>query len=44
VSLGDNFESGGDNRSSFHHWLFLTDATLTSNGRRVVDRGELVVE
>jgi leucyl aminopeptidase (aminopeptidase T) len=44
VSLGDNFESGGDNRSSFHHWLFLIDATLTSNGRRVVDRGELVVE
>jgi len=43
VSLGDNFESGGKNRSSFHHWLFLTDATVTADGKTVVDRGRLVV-
>lgn len=42
VSLGDNFESGGKNRSSFHHWLFLTDATVTADGRTIVDRGGLV--
>jgi leucyl aminopeptidase (aminopeptidase T) len=43
VSLGDNFESGGRNRSTFHHWLFLTDATVAAEGRMVVERGELVV-
>ncbi|MFQ5946551.1 MAG: hypothetical protein ACE5NC_09945, partial [Anaerolineae bacterium] len=43
VSLGDNFESGGRNRSSFHHWLFLTDATVTANGLTIVKRGELIV-
>jgi aminopeptidase len=42
VSLGDNFESGGKHRSTFHHWLFLTDATLTADGRPIVDRGRLV--
>jgi leucyl aminopeptidase (aminopeptidase T) len=42
VSLGDNFESGGPNRSSFHHWLFLTDATVAADGRTLVDRGQLV--
>jgi leucyl aminopeptidase (aminopeptidase T) len=43
LSLGDNAESGGRNRSSYHHWLFLTDATVTANGRPVIDRGELVL-
>lgn len=43
VSLGDNSESGGKNRSTFHHWLFLTDATVTADGRTIVDRGTLVV-
>jgi leucyl aminopeptidase (aminopeptidase T) len=43
VSLGDNFESGGSNRSSFHHWLFLTDVSVTAGGRAVVDLGRLVV-
>lgn len=42
VSLGDNFESGGRNRSSFHHWLFLTDATVTANERPIVKQGELI--
>jgi leucyl aminopeptidase (aminopeptidase T) len=42
VSLGDNFESGGKNRSTFHHWLFLIDATVTADGRPIVGRGRLV--
>ncbi len=43
VSLGDNEESGGSYRSSYHHWLFLTDATVKANGQVVVDRGTLVM-
>lgn len=43
LSLGDNTESGGKNRSSYHHWLFLTDATVKANGRPVIEGGELVV-
>jgi len=43
VSLGDNFESGGRHRSTFHHWLFLTDATVTADGQTLVDQGELVL-
>jgi leucyl aminopeptidase (aminopeptidase T) len=43
LSLGDNAESGGKNRSSYHHWLFLTDATVKANGRPIIERGELVV-
>jgi leucyl aminopeptidase (aminopeptidase T) len=42
LSLGDNAESGGRNRSSYHHWLFLTDATVTANGRPIVQHGELL--
>ncbi len=43
LSLGDNMESGGPYRSSYHQWLFLTDATVRANGRPVIERGELVV-
>jgi leucyl aminopeptidase (aminopeptidase T) len=43
LSLGDNAESGGRWRSSYHHWVFLTDATVRANGRPVVERGELVL-
>ncbi len=43
LSLGDNAESGGSNRSSYHQWLFLTDATVTANGRRIIEHGELVL-
>jgi leucyl aminopeptidase (aminopeptidase T) len=42
ISLGDNFESGGRYRSTFHHWLFLTDATVTADGRPIVEQGRLV--
>ncbi len=43
VSLGDNLESGGQNRSSFHHWLFLTDATVSVDGRTIVEQGRLTL-
>jgi leucyl aminopeptidase (aminopeptidase T) len=43
LSLGDNMESGGPYRSSYHQWLFLTDATVRANGRPVIERGELLV-
>ena len=41
LSLGDNQESGGGVTSSYHHWLFLTDATVEADGRTVVERGTL---
>ena len=41
LSLGDNQESGGDVISSYHHWLFLTDATVQANGKTLVERGKL---
>jgi hypothetical protein len=43
VSVGDNAESGGPYRSSYHQWFFLTDATVRANGHPVVERGRLVV-
>ena len=43
VSVGDNAESGGPYRSSYHQWFFLTDATVRANGRPVVEHGRLVV-
>jgi leucyl aminopeptidase (aminopeptidase T) len=43
VSVGDNAESGGPYRSSYHQWFFLTDATVRANGRPIVQQGRLVV-
>jgi hypothetical protein len=43
LSLGDNQESGGAWRSSYHQWLFLTDATVRAGGRTVVEEGRLVL-
>ncbi len=43
VSVGDNAESGGPYRSSYHQWFFLTDATVRANGRSIVEQGRLVV-
>jgi hypothetical protein len=42
LNVGDNLESGGEYRSSFHLGDFLTDATVTANGRTLVEAGELV--
>jgi leucyl aminopeptidase (aminopeptidase T) len=43
VSVGDNAESGGPYRSSYHQWFFLTDATVRANGRAIIEHGRLVV-
>jgi leucyl aminopeptidase (aminopeptidase T) len=43
VSVGDNAESGGPYRSSYHQWFFLTDATVTADGRPVIEHGRLVL-
>ena len=43
-SLGDNQESGGDYLSSYHQWLFLSDATMKANGHTVLENGKLTLE
>jgi hypothetical protein len=43
LAIGDNWESGGKNRSSNgEQLLFIPDATVTANGRLVVKDGKLV--
>ena len=44
VSLGDNWESGGPNRTAGNRnwWLFLGDATLEADGRTIVREGRLL--
>lgn len=42
VSLGDNQESGGTYRSSYHQWQFLSNATVIADGQVLVDQGRLV--
>ena len=46
VSLGDNWESGGPNRTPGNRnwWLFLGDATLEADGRTIVREGRLLAE
>ena len=42
LAIGDNWESGGKNRSSNGEvLLFIPDATVTANGRAVVKDGRL---
>jgi hypothetical protein len=43
VSLGDNWESGGANRSPGGRplWLFLERATLEANGKKLIRNGQL---
>jgi leucyl aminopeptidase (aminopeptidase T) len=43
IAIGENWESGGPLRTSDHQewWLFVTDGTMTANGKAVVDRGAL---
>lgn len=45
ISLGDNWESGGMNRSPGHRalWLFLEHATIEADGNVVVRDGKLVI-
>jgi leucyl aminopeptidase (aminopeptidase T) len=42
-SMGYNLESGGENDSTFlHNWLYLTDATVTADGKTIIEAGRLV--
>lgn len=43
ISMGDNQESGGTYVSSYHQWLFLTDATVEVNSQTIIDQGRLVL-
>lgn len=45
VSLGDNWESGGKNRTPGNRnlWLFLEEATLEADGIRVIEKGKLAI-
>lgn len=44
IDIGTNWESGGALRSSYHQWLTFTDATVTADGKTVVQGGALVIE
>ncbi|MBX6320471.1 MAG: aminopeptidase [Rhodospirillaceae bacterium] len=41
LTIGENLESGGVNRSSLHRWLMLFDASIEAGGVRVLDGGRL---
>jgi leucyl aminopeptidase (aminopeptidase T) len=40
VILGDNVLSGGNFRSSFHRWLMWNDASVTVEGRALIEGGQ----
>ncbi len=42
-SLGDNQESGGGYLSSYHQWLFLSDATMKADGQTILENGRLTL-
>lgn len=41
LTIGENIESGGRNRSSLHRWLMFLDATIRVDGEALVDNGKL---
>jgi leucyl aminopeptidase (aminopeptidase T) len=43
VALGDNWESGGTNRSSMEAWFYITDATIEADDTVLVQAGRLVL-
>jgi leucyl aminopeptidase (aminopeptidase T) len=44
LTLGENIESGGRNRSSLHRWLMFFDADINTGSDRVVANGRLTDE
>ena len=44
VALGDNWESGGTNRSSMEAWFYITDATIVARDVEIVKEGRLVLK
>ena len=43
VAFGDNWESGGSNRSNMEAWFYITDATITVGSTSIVEAGVLVL-
>jgi len=43
MALGDNWESGGTNRSSLEAWFYVSDATVTAGEHAIVTNGKLAV-
>jgi len=43
IALGENWESGGSNRSSLEAWFWLTDTTITAGDTPIVQAGKLVL-
>lgn len=41
LTIGENIESGGHNRSSLHRWLMFLNATIRVNGEALVADGKL---
>jgi aminopeptidase len=41
LTIGENIESGGRNRSSLHRWLMFTDASIEAGGELLVANGRL---
>lgn len=43
IALGDNWESGGANRSSLEAWFYFSDATIAAGDMLLVQDGRLVM-
>jgi hypothetical protein len=43
IALGENWESGGSNRSSLEAWFWLTDTSITAGDTPIVQAGKLVL-
>jgi leucyl aminopeptidase (aminopeptidase T) len=41
LTIGENIESGGQNRSSLHRWLMFFDADIQAGGDLIVSKGRL---
>jgi hypothetical protein len=41
LTIGENIESGGQNRSSLHRWLMFFDADIIAGSDLVVSKGRL---
>jgi len=41
LTIGENIESGGRNRSSLHRWLMFQDADVRAGGEPIVQNGRL---
>ena len=44
IALGENWESGGTNRSSLEAWFYLGDATITAGEIAITTAGQLILK